>query len=510
MARVGRYELLGKLGQGGMAEVFLARDSLPGAERYVVIKRLLPEHARSERFVRMFSNEARSATRLRRPNSAHLYEFGESEGRHYLMMELVHGVSLAALLQRSADPSPPPLAALIGSRVAAALHHAHQLTDLEGNPLGIVHRDISPQNIHLSFEGVVKVLDFGIAKASFSVDTTRSGEIKGKCAYMAPEQVEDKRLVDRRTDVFALGIVLHEILSHERLFRRETTAQTLWAVCSSEIPPLPKAPPELAQIVMRALEREMDKRYPTARELQQDLDRVLCDHPATEVDLESFLTGLFGEGSASISKLIARFAAQAPRPVCTLTLPPPGAAPEKPPRSRLRSRLRLGAILLGLGAVGLALGLSRNASGPAARLDATSLATTADRGMPPATRAVSLGLDASSPRADAATSAHRDPIKTHRPPRKGSRPDAATASLRAKDSGPRKIGWLTLSSTPWALVTLDGKGIGVTPIYRLPVEAGRHTLSLANRERGLEKTLEVTILEGQLFKQTVQLEAPVP
>ncbi len=318
MASFGRYKVLFPLGAGGMAEVFLAQDAgaaeVAGAERLVVIKRVLPALALDEQFIAMFLNEARISTRLNHPNIAHVYEVGQQDGTYYLAMEFIHGADLGAILRRSAEARlTPPLAALIASRAAGALHHAHQLSDLQGAPLGVVHRDVSPQNIRVSFEGVVKVLDFGIAKATTNADSTQSGILKGKYPYMSPEQLDGLPL-DGRSDVFALGIVLHEMICCRRLFKRESTVQTLKEVAQgviprpSEVAGVPIAP-ELDAIVMRALERDRDRRFQSARELQRQLDVFLRSYPATDTDLEEFMAVVYG-GDAKAQRARLREAVQ--------------------------------------------------------------------------------------------------------------------------------------------------------------------------------------------------------
>jgi serine/threonine protein kinase len=282
-----------------MAEVYLALDQGPaGVERLVVLKRLLPELS-SKKYVEMFLNEARIASRLNHPNIAHIYEVGEEQGEYFLAMEFIHGTDLDNLIRRHDKLRLKPAhAALIASRVASALHHAHNLRDLRDKALNIVHRDISPQNIRLSFEGVTKVLDFGIAKASGNPRITQRGILKGKYPYMAPEQILGKPL-DGRADLFALGVVLYEMLTYRRLFKRETDAKTLEAVLFATSPlPSELAPgisPRLDQIVLRLLERDPARRYQWAREVESDLEAYLRTTPASTADLEGLVREIVGD-----------------------------------------------------------------------------------------------------------------------------------------------------------------------------------------------------------------------
>ena len=295
----GRYEIIRELGRGGMAEVLLALDRGPaGVQRLVVIKRILPALAADQKFVSMFLNEARIATNLSHPNIAHIYEVGVEAGEYFLAMEFIHGVDLLALLRTIKRALRPAHAAHIASRVAAGLHHAHNLRNIEDQPLAIVHRDISPQNIRISREGIVKVLDFGIARASTDPADTQRGIVKGKFSYMSPEQVRNEDL-DGRSDLFSLGVVLFEMLTYCRLFKRDTPAKTLQAVLRARIPrpsevvdqPIPEA---LERIVMRLLERDRDARYGWAREVEADLEAYLRTDPASTADLETLLRDHFG------------------------------------------------------------------------------------------------------------------------------------------------------------------------------------------------------------------------
>ena len=207
--KFGHFTLGKRLARGGMAEVFLARQRGPeGFDRKVAVKRILPHLAETADFVRMFLSEARLAARLSHPNIVHIYELGQVGGDYFIAMEYVDGVHAGQLIEHArTEPIWPELIARIGADAAGALAYAHRLTDADGRPLQLVHRDVSPQNIMVSSDGIVKLVDFGIAKAASKAEETRPGVVKGKYAYMSPEQTVGRAL-DGRSDVFSLGVVL--------------------------------------------------------------------------------------------------------------------------------------------------------------------------------------------------------------------------------------------------------------------------------------------------------------
>ena len=278
--RLGRYQIIGRLATGGMAEVYLALSGdLPGFRTLVVVKRILPHLASNAQFIRMFLDEARLAALLDHPNIVRIVEVGHDGEDYFLVMELVQGKPLSAVLRKAARehrPPSPALTAYLISQAASGLAYAHTLTDGEGRPLGVVHRDVSPQNVLISFEGAVKMIDFGVARAFGRVAHTSPGGLKGKIDYMSPEQASAEE-VDHRADVFALGVVLWEALTGRRLFRRETELATMRAIVDDPIPHpsemAPTIPIELDQIVMRALRKRKDARYATANEMAVALEK---------------------------------------------------------------------------------------------------------------------------------------------------------------------------------------------------------------------------------------------
>jgi serine/threonine protein kinase len=275
----GNYEIVGHLATGGMAELFLARAP-ESAGPYVVLKRILPEQARRSELVSMFLDEARLSSRLHHPNIARVLDVGRAGHSYFYTMEYVHGRNLREVLERLVQvrryfPLDAALTVLVAT--AAGLHAAHEQCDRNGRALEIVHRDVSPSNVMVAFDGSVKIVDFGVAHAIDHVSETRAGVVKGKTGYLSPEQCRQIHL-DRRSDVFALGIVAYELLTRTRLFRRPSEYDTMHAIVH-EHPAPPSCvrrelPPALDAIVMRALEKNRAHRYNTAAELQGDLVRL--------------------------------------------------------------------------------------------------------------------------------------------------------------------------------------------------------------------------------------------
>ncbi len=270
--RLGDYELVALLALGGTAEIYLARvDGHAGFEKYVVVKCLHDHLAFDPEFVQMFLDEARLAAHLDHSNIVQTMELGEHENRYYMVMEFLAGLSLAMIIRRAGErlpggKLPVPMTLNILAQACAGLHYAHEKA-MNGKVLNIVHRDISPQNLVVSFEGVVKVVDFGIAKAEFRETRTRSGTIKGKFAYMSPEQCIANN-VDRRTDVFALGVIAWEMLTGRRLFKKPSPYETYQAVIDCAVDPPSKVnveiDPAVDAVVMRAVAKDKENRYPTA------------------------------------------------------------------------------------------------------------------------------------------------------------------------------------------------------------------------------------------------------
>jgi serine/threonine protein kinase len=292
---LGRYELLERLAGGGMGEVYLARQKGPdGFEKLLVVKTLLQHLSEDEELILMFKDEARVTARLIHPNICQVFEFDQADGVYYMAMEYLRGHDLRRLwreCERQGKPLPPELVCRIIADAAAGLDFAHALRDPSGKPYGIVHRDVSPQNIFVTFEGAVKVIDFGVAKAAGRAQHTRTGALKGKCSYMSPEQAAGQP-VDNRSDIFALGIVLHELLSGQRLFKGDSDLETLARVEACVVPPL--VPKELDAIAAKALAKNPDDRFRAAQELRLALEDWLTQNRmrASQAHLAEFLKSI--------------------------------------------------------------------------------------------------------------------------------------------------------------------------------------------------------------------------
>jgi serine/threonine-protein kinase len=280
---LGKYQLLRKLASGGMAEVYLAKAAGPqGFEKTLVVKRVLPHLAEDPAFVEMFFSEARLAALLNHPNVVQIFDFGEANGEYFLAMEYIDGPNLRTLCKRAHAAGtllPVHLCAKLLSFACEGLSYAHEFEDPgTGEPLRLVHRDISPDNILVSSHGTVKVVDFGIAKAANQMHRTRSGIVKGKVAYMPPEQLQNKPL-DARTDIFALGVVLYELLSGQKPFDAESEVGMMQAILNEPSVPITvrraDVPEPVCHILERALAKDRDARYGSCRELQADLERYL-------------------------------------------------------------------------------------------------------------------------------------------------------------------------------------------------------------------------------------------
>jgi serine/threonine protein kinase len=298
----GRYLLVDRVAVGGMAEVFAALDRDAPVRRLYALKRILPTIAEDRGLVSMFLDEARIAAQLRHPGIAAIHDLGKHGDAYWIAMEFVAGATLRALLdrlRRGGERLPVPLAAYVASRVADALDYAHRERDAEGRPLEVVHRDVSPANVLLGFDGRVCLIDFGIAQAAIS---TRGPDavLRGKFGYMSPEQVRGAA-VDRRSDVFALGAVLHEMLAGERLFTGPSELAVLERVRSADVRPPssrnPGVPPALDRIVLRALAREPDDRIAWAGDLRDGLRECLGEvaWDAGAPALSRLLRSMFGD-----------------------------------------------------------------------------------------------------------------------------------------------------------------------------------------------------------------------
>jgi len=294
----GKYSLLGLIARGGMAEVYRARLQDGAEKRLFAVKVMRPQLAREARFIDMFHREGQLAMMLKNRCIVETVEIGQAEGRHYITMEYIGGRDLTQVLRRCQETQqriPVPHAVYIAARIAEGLHFAHTLVGPDGRPLNIVNRDVSPSNVRMSYNGDVKLLDFGIAQALMKF-TSEIGILKGKFSYMSPEQIRGMPL-DARTDVFSAGIILHEMLTTEKLFRGDTEFALMEKVRKAEVPPPSnfnrRVTPELDAITLRALARDVADRYQTAAQLAADLDALIAGYRFDPKELRQFMRQLF-------------------------------------------------------------------------------------------------------------------------------------------------------------------------------------------------------------------------
>jgi serine/threonine-protein kinase len=487
---LGRYTLEARIAQGGMAAVFLGRMAGPGGfSKKVVVKRILPEHAANPTFVEMFLSEARLAALLNHPNVVQVYDFGQDQGQYYLAMELIDGVSVRALqyhYRRRNEWFPPRLAAFIMSQACAGLAYAHALKDDAGRPLNLVHRDVSPDNLLVSRAGVVKLVDFGVARVASATVQTTAGIVKGKLAYMAPEQVSAQE-IDHRVDLYAAGVALFELIAGRRPFVAANDLELAMTIVERPAPALrelaPEASVELEAICARALEKHREQRFPDARALQGALDDFL---------------GSTKDLAAELEAVVSQTSHEQGDPTSVQTPLGPGRSSDEPADtgepvttpSEAGRRRRLTSVLIGISIVvavlvGLVAGRLLYERGPEQVPETV--------GVPRHPEPPPEPTPASSPAPEAAAPAPE-------PEARSPEPEPAAAS---NEPAPRKHksvageGLLTLRTSPWCEVTLDGTVAGTTPLVKLKVAAGSHTLQLANEKVGLQTKVTLIVAPGQ-------------
>jgi eukaryotic-like serine/threonine-protein kinase len=469
--RLDRYQIIRRLQKGGMAELYLARQLAEGGyEKIVAVKRVLPHLAEDRTFVEMFLNEARLAAGLSHGNIAQVLDFGSEGDEHYLVLEYVHGRSVLELLRQAGKQGGLPLscALTIVHEVAAALHYAHDKTGSDGRPLGLVHRDVSPSNVLVSYDGEVKLVDFGIAKATAHTRATKSGTIKGKLAYMAPEQVRGEA-IDRRADVFSLAVVAYELCTGRRCFVAPGEFALINRVAAGryERPSSvrPGFPAALEAIIVRGLAVEPEERFTSARELQLAIEELaeVEGHRLSKVALSDTMHALFGHvayptaealpavgsSAAAVAPTAGPLVASASSPAAPLVADEPEPTPSRRGRATVivaASTLVLG-VALGIGLPRLFADEGRAPAGEAAWADDAPAApspgsaparpnapaaTPADAPAPSApAAAVAPPPDSADPEAEAAPAPGDDPPSTtarRKPSTKGKRRKAATAS----------------------------------------------------------------------------------
>ncbi|MEZ4338915.1 MAG: serine/threonine-protein kinase [Sandaracinaceae bacterium] len=487
---VGRYRLTHELASGGMASVYLAFPELarsPGEA--VAVKRVHPHLAVQRSFVEMFLDEARVAARIDHPNVARVLDIGAAEGGQFIAMELLLGRSLGAVakrLKRLPLETRWPLAAHVVARAAEGLHAAHELRDPDGAPLEVVHRDVSPHNVFVTYDGRVKVVDFGIARARGRLHQTETGTVKGKFAYMAPEQMMGLP-VDRRADVWALGVVLHELLVGDKLFKRSNDTETVLAVTAHRgLDPtrLPDGLPEaLVDALRGALTPEPEARTPNAGALAEALDAVLAAH--APVDLGAAMQALFaGALEKEHERLREAFADGLPRIGDDADVERSSIVrrPSRPPASRRRW------IALGLGTLGLlGVGVGALAYRPT---EAPSLALLSRLPKPEPVEVTVPAAIAERPAPE--------PVVT-------SPPEAEPAPRARRAPAPSGRGTVSVATAGgWAEVYLDGRRLGTTP-GRFTVPAGRHTLVLRPHGGTRVRRVPVDVPAGGTRRVRVEL-----
>ncbi len=526
--RIGRYQLCFELASGGMATVYLARqDGLPGFEKLVALKKIHPHLAKERDYVEMFLDEARIASRITHSNVCSVFDFGEAEGEYFISMEFLVGEPLSRVYRRVAaspehrtSPKLPMLMARVIADACEGLHAAHELKDANGDLLHVVHRDVSARNLFVTYAGVVQVVDFGIASARQRVHHTSTGQVKGTFPYMAPEQMTAGSM-DRRVDIWALGVVLWELLTLRRLFRRDTDVNTMYAVLSDEIRPpshyRPDVPKDLDAIVARALQRNPEERFQTAREMGQALTQFLAKQREAmgPVELSEWMAELFAQGEARKRQLmeIARISNTS---VPALPKSPddstggmsatlePGDLARRP---NVPHPIRTGVITLitgamcMLGVVGLTGATRTKPEAPIApaaqvmRVPAQPPAAVQPKPRAEKAPDQEMALDFVLP-------PEPEPQPTKPVVRRKPRPKPAPKADPVPSGPPGIINLVTRGG--WAHIYQNGKRIGTTP-RKLKLPSGKHSLKLKPFGEGPFQTVDVKVEPGKTKKVSIRL-----
>jgi serine/threonine protein kinase len=518
----GPYLLVDRIATGGMGEIFLAKLMREqGFEKMVVIKRMLPHLSRNPAFIQMFLTEAKIAAQLSHQNIVHTFDFGKIEDSYYIAMEFVQGVDLRTLLVRAEERGERlPLGQVfqVASAVCAALDYAHRRCDALGEPLGIIHRDVSPQNILVSFEGEVKLTDFGLAKAKLQAVESESGSLKGKYSYLSPEQVAGRK-VDQRSDLFSLGVVLYETWYGERLFPLgDNLIATLEQIRSCELPDLrerlPKLPESAISLLERALSRDPEGRFESAAAMLEAVEQIRAElgDVSGSVALASSLRRLFPERNVLPEVGRTDETIVAPKPIVLRAgRPPSGTATLPPPRSARRGRalFALAMVVLAGGAAATyaALGADPVGSAPAGPVPAGRLEV---RSVPSGASIFVDGKD--SGRTTPALFDGLDPVRAlavelrlagYEPVRWTGRAAGERIDARLERLSPR----LELRSRPdGADIFLDGVRVAhQTPTVLEGLSPGTHRVRLSKIGfRAWERTLEVEAREQSVVTGELQ------
>jgi serine/threonine-protein kinase len=508
---LGKYKLLKMIAKGGMGEVFLARqEGVRGFSKLVVVKRILDHLAEDREFTEMFTNEARLAALLTHPNVAQVYDLGEESGSLYIAMEYVHGHSLRALnraLAKQQRTLPQGLAAKICASALRGLHYAHTAAGEDGTPLKLVHRDVSPDNILIGYDGSVKLVDFGVAKATAVSKQTNPGVVKGKIAYMAPEQLQGDSL-DARSDLYSMGVVLYELLSGKRPFKAPNDTGLMLAILKETPPPLrelkPDVDPVLAGIASRALRKEPVERYMNAEQMADELEMVgsrLDPGPG----VRALLLELFGDEAAA-PPVLTPSKGNLPAVTIDIALETRAAAPTSAGSGSSKSS-----------------GDEVPTRSVATPLSSSMPRPTPGRGMYVVVGALALisaalfiGLVAMY-RSNTTKEAQPVAVETTPdagPPRVEEPKPAAVvlldAGALAKTDEPHKnvapaSGTVDLTVLPWGEVKLGKRKLGVTPMDPFVLPAGPQVLTVSNPDLKVERKVRVVVPAGGVARVKINL-----
>jgi eukaryotic-like serine/threonine-protein kinase len=501
LERLGPYEIVTHLADGGMSQIFLAfRRGEGGFQKLVVLKRILPDASRDEGFVGRLLEEGRMLAGFSHPNIVQVFDLCREGDEYFLVMEFISGVTLLELLKASVEAGerlPVDFTLSVGRSVALALHHAHTIVDPSGIPTPVIHRDVAPKNIMITFGGDAKVIDFGIAKSQ--AHKTGGGVLIGTPAYMAPEQIALKR-VDARSDVFGLGVTLHECLTGRRLFSADTAEEQIEAVISRPIEPPSALNPAVTsavdQAILRAVARPPEQRFSSARELGRALEAATDGPPWGPERIAAVVARFFPDREEGLRRFLRRVEEGAVDRRHGLATPNE-VVPFDAGRGRRRLRAALAVTVAGAALVTLSVvsGVWRSPSAPAlASAAMPTVGLEGSSGVAPAASPTPPPSGASDRPAPAV--APRVPEGTDVP----ARPSRKAPGRGAKQARARGEATATLSVKvrPWARIFVDGRLQGETPLDPFRVSAGHHTVLLVNDELNAKKSIDLELRANEL------------